>query len=163
MCIIDQSSWKRDALSAKMSPIQTHTKGEQEGHSSLKGNQYQENWKSISIRPSSWCEREMVLSCCCCTIIILSLFRKCKKCWKQNARTNIINNNAQFDVFFFFLEKGQTIHFFFLFADVTFYNMLLQIFLVLGGSNQIRLPTIADSPDPGYLWDDWDAQMCQTI
>lgn len=32
-----------------MSPIQTHTEEVQEGHSSLKGNQYQENWKSINI------------------------------------------------------------------------------------------------------------------
>lgn len=45
-----------------MSPIQTHTEEVQEGHSSLKGNQYQENWKSINICPSSWCERNMVLS-----------------------------------------------------------------------------------------------------
>lgn len=89
--------------------------------------------------------------------IIINLYISTYKLYINLYKTNAINC-AQLDFFIIiFFRKGtdNTLLFFFLLTS-HFTICCWRFFLVLGGSNQIRLPTIADSPDPGYLRDDWD-------
>lgn len=88
----------------------------------------------------------MVLSCVAAAQSSYFIVRKIQE---------ILKTIVQKEFFSFFL-KGQIIHlktFFFLLTS-HFTICCCRFFLVLGGSNQIRLPTITDSPDPGYLRDD---------